>query len=65
MYVEVREETLKLIELSNFKEAFSALKIILNYPGQVGDPEIWKDAFSLFEEIALGLGETELAKLML
>lgn len=61
-YKAIKDEALKLFDINNYVESFSVLRQILDYPGKLDNPLVWEDAFSLFEELSVSLGEEKLSQ---
>jgi hypothetical protein len=54
-YNERREKILEHLERERYTEAYSVIREVLNYPGQIEDDFLWNDALKLFERICRGL----------
>lgn len=63
-YEKIRVQILEQLENSNPIKAYSIIRSILDYPGQIEDDIMWRDAFDLFERIARLLIGDELGDLV-
>jgi hypothetical protein len=57
----IPKDALDALEGGEPREAFQALRSVLDYPGQVAEPQRWHDAFDLFARVGAEIAGPEFA----